>query len=126
MCVSTDVSIYSPRFPSNNVNKVIANGPGLSPSAELSMNGNGLVPNQEDKRPLEHIQTYRFVQHVMCSLNILSITERVKHNMLWGGLKCDVRSVANVIYPEIVENCWNEDGMTVPDITYLINTQCKI
>lgn len=59
MCVSTDVSIYSPRFPSNSVNKVITNGPGLSPSAELSMNGNGLVPNQEDKRPLEHIQTYR-------------------------------------------------------------------
>ncbi|XP_069692233.1 leucine-rich repeat and calponin homology domain-containing protein isoform X2 [Periplaneta americana] len=49
----------SPRFPSNNVNKVIANGPGLSPTAELVVNGNGLVPNQEDKRPLEHIQTYR-------------------------------------------------------------------
>ncbi|PNF42804.1 hypothetical protein B7P43_G13605 [Cryptotermes secundus] len=49
----------SPRFPSNNVNRVIANGPGLSPTAELAMNGNALVPNQEDKRPLEHIQTYR-------------------------------------------------------------------
>ncbi|PSN32796.1 hypothetical protein C0J52_20402 [Blattella germanica] len=45
----------SPRFPSNNVNKVIANGPGLSPTADLVVNGNGL----EDKRPLEHIQTYR-------------------------------------------------------------------
>ena len=75
MCVSTDVSIYSPRFPSNNVNKVIANGPGLSPSADLSMNGNALVPNQEDKRPLEHIQTYRFVLHVTYSLNFLSIAE---------------------------------------------------
>ncbi|XP_021927779.1 leucine-rich repeat and calponin homology domain-containing protein 1 isoform X6 [Zootermopsis nevadensis] len=49
----------SPRFPSNSVNKVMANGTGLSPTAELAMNGNGLVPNQEDKRPLEHIQTYR-------------------------------------------------------------------
>ncbi|KAJ9594845.1 hypothetical protein L9F63_013882, partial [Diploptera punctata] len=45
----------SPRFPSNNVNKVIANGPGLSPTAEHVVNGNGL----EDKRALEHIQTYR-------------------------------------------------------------------
>jgi len=48
------------------------------------MIGNGLVPNQEDKRPLDHIQTYRFVLHVTYSMNILSITERVKHNMLWG------------------------------------------
>lgn len=75
MCVSTDVSIYSPRFPSNNVNKVIANGPGLSPTAELAMNGNALVPNQEDKRPLEHIQTYRFVRHVTHPLYILIIAE---------------------------------------------------
>lgn len=42
----------------------MANGTGLSPTAELAMNGNGLVPNQEDRRPLEHIQTYRFVLYV--------------------------------------------------------------
>jgi hypothetical protein len=35
------------------------------------------------------------------------------------------QSVANVIYPEIVENCWNEDGMMVPDIIYLKNTRCN-
>jgi hypothetical protein len=26
------------------------------------------------------------------------------------------KSVANVIYLEIVGNCWNEDGKTIPDI----------
>ncbi|GLG92389.1 Leucine-rich repeat protein soc-2 homolog [Gryllus bimaculatus] len=50
----------SPRFSSNSVNKVVSNGPALSPSTEVFMNGNGLVPNVEDsKKPLEHIQTYR-------------------------------------------------------------------
>jgi hypothetical protein len=35
-------------------------------------------------------------------------------------LKYDVRrNVSDVIYQEIVENCWIEDGMTVPVIMYL-------
>ncbi|XP_067007214.2 leucine-rich repeat and calponin homology domain-containing protein isoform X2 [Anabrus simplex] len=49
----------SPRFSSNSVNKVMSNGPSLSSSTEVIVNGNGLVSSHEEKRPLEHIQTYR-------------------------------------------------------------------
>lgn len=72
----------------------MANGTGLSPTAELAMNGNGLVPNQEDKRPLEHIQTYRFV---------LCVTHPCRY---WAYVKRN-RDIFGVIDEE-VQNGWNK------------------
>lgn len=45
----------------------------------------------------------------------------------WEAVKCDVRrNIADVTYQQSIENCWDEGGVTVPDVTYLKNTVCNM
>lgn len=69
-------SFFSPKF-----NKV-ANGEAVSPSSDQSpINGNS---NSDEKRPLEHIQTYRYVKITIFGV-VLMCTRKNYYRKGWGG-----------------------------------------